>query len=79
MVHGRGCFEKITFNHKGIHNNKIKGRELPSPANMVKSSISGMSTLESGADNMCRSLVPKDGRKARQVGERDPLLRRELH
>lgn len=50
MVHGRGCFEKITFNHKGIHNNKIKERELQSLANMVKSSILGMSTLESGAD-----------------------------
>lgn len=50
MVHGRGCFEKITFNHKSIHNNKIKERELQSLANMVKSSILGMSTLESGAD-----------------------------
>lgn len=39
-----------------------------------------MSTLESGADKMCRSLVPKDGRKAWQVGEeRDTLLRQELH
>lgn len=75
MVHGRGYFENIIFNHKGIYSNKIKERATE-PCKYGKSSILGMSTLESGADNTCQSLGLKDGRKScidaapREVGPR---------
>lgn len=62
MVHGRGYFENIIFNHEGIHNNKIKERATE-PCKYGKSSILGMSALESGADNMCQSPVLKDGKR----------------
>lgn len=72
-MHGRGYFENIILIIKVIMRAKSR-KELQSPANMVKSSILGMSALESRADNMCQSPVLKDGIKAQQVGERDPLI-----